>query len=128
MEVRFLVDDLKLTAQRSGTTESCLQPAISHLLRKMQLNFAVEKKSSAGGNAGRLPAVSVSVDQITKTRHDDQWHGSNSATDKLADWYLDQTGATSELCPKVAGYKPSARRRAGFSTRTPSRKVAKLGY
>jgi len=99
MEVRFLVDDLKLTPKDPEPPKVVAPPATTPAKLTVEKNPAPE---------GTLPAsgVSVSVDQIAKPGA--VVSGKVTFSDgQTADWYLDQTGRLG-VVPKQAGYKPSA--------------------
>jgi hypothetical protein len=118
MEVRFLVDDLKLTPKDPEPPKVVAPPAADPAKLTVEKNPAPE---------GTLPAstVSVSVDQITKPGA--MISGTVKFSDgQLADWYLDQTGRLG-VVPKVAGYKPSAADVQDFQLAL-QQEVAKLGY
>src|SRR5271170_1066357 len=118
MEVRFLVDDLKLTPKDPEPPKVVAPPAAD------PAKLTVEKNPAP---AGTLPAsgVSVSVDQITKPGA--MISGAVKFSDgQIADWYLDQTGRLG-VVPKVAGYKPSAADVQDFQLAL-QQEVAKLGY
>jgi len=118
MEVRFLVDDLKLTPKDPEPPKVLAPPAAD------PAKLTVEKNPAP---AGTLPAsgVSVSVDQITKPGA--MISGTVKFSDgQIADWYLDQTGRLG-VVPKQAGYKPSAADVQDFQLAL-QQEVAKLGY
>lgn len=121
MEVRFLVDDLKLTPKDPEPPKviaPVVPPAADPTKLTAETNPAPE---------GTLPAsaVSVSVDQLTKPGT--MISGKVTFSDgQLADWYLDQTGRLG-VVPKVAGYKPSAADVQDFQLAL-QQEVAKLGY
>jgi hypothetical protein len=118
MEVRFLVDDLKLTPKDPEPPKVVAPPAADPAQLTAEKNPAPE---------GTLPAsaVSVSVDQITKPGT--MISGKVTFSDgQLADWYLDQTGRLG-VVPKTAGYKPSAADVQDFQLAL-QQEVAKLGY
>ncbi len=118
MEVRFLVDDLKLTPKDPEPPKVVAPPAADPAKLTAETNPAPE---------GTLPpsAVSVSVDQLTKPGT--MISGKVTFSDgQLADWYLDQTGRLG-VVPKVAGYKPSAADVQDFQLAL-QQEVAKLGY
>ena len=99
MEVRLLVDDLKLTPKDPERPKVVEPPAATPTKLTAERNPAPE---------GTLPAsgVSVSVDQITKPGA--IVSGKVTFSDgQQADWYLDQTGRLG-VVPKQQGYKPSA--------------------
>jgi hypothetical protein len=117
MEVRFLVDDLKLTPKDPEPPKVVAPPAAAPAL-------TAEKGAAPEGT---LPAsaVSVSVDQLTKPGT--MISGKVTFSDgQLADWYLDQTGRLG-VVPKTVGYKPSAADVQDFQLAL-QQEVAKLGY
>jgi hypothetical protein len=118
MEVRFLVDDLKLTPKDPEPPKVVAPPAAD------PAKLTAEKNPAP---AGTLPAsgVSVSVDQITKPGA--MISGTVKFSDgQIADWYLDQTGRLG-VVPKQAGYKPSPADVQDFQLAL-QQEVAKLGY
>ena len=118
MEVRFLVDDLKLTP-KDPEPPKVVAPTVADPSK-----LTIEKNPAP---AGTLPAsgVSVSVDQITKPGA--MISGTVKFSDgQIADWYLDQTGRLG-VVPKQAGYKPSAADVQDFQLAL-QQEVAKLGY
>jgi hypothetical protein len=118
MEVRFLVDDLKLTPKDPEPPKAVAPPATA------PTKLTAEKNPAP---VGTLPAagVSVSVDQITKPGA--MISGTVKFSDgQTADWYLDQTGRLG-VVPKQAGYKPSAADVQDFQIAL-QQEVAKLGY
>ena len=101
MEVRFLVDDLKLTPKDPEPPKN-VEPA------------PATASQSAGTKDAAPPAepptvtgkVSVTVDQLT--RPGAIASGKVTFSDgQNADWYLDQMGRLG-VVPKKQGYKPSA--------------------
>jgi hypothetical protein len=118
MEVRFLVDDLKLTPKDPEPPKVVAPSATAPTKLTAEKNPAPE---------GTLPAsgVSVSVDQITKPGA--MISGTVKFSDgQIADWYLDQAGRLG-VVPKQAGYKPSAADVQDFQLAL-QQEVAKLGY
>ncbi len=101
MDVRFLVDDLKLTPKDPEPPKPAPEPAASPL--------AAPPTPPAAPLAPAAPApggVSVTVDQLA--RPGAMVSGKVAFSDgQKADWYLDQTGRLG-LVPTVPGYKPSA--------------------
>jgi hypothetical protein len=115
MEVRFLVDDLKLTP-KDPEPPKVVAPVAE----------APKAAATLSPEAPPLPIgnVSVSVDQLTKPGA--MASGKVTFSDgQIADWYLDQTGRLG-VAPKVAGYKPSAIDVQDFQTALQS-EIAKLG-
>jgi hypothetical protein len=122
MEVRFLVDDLKLTPKDPEPPKVVVPPVSTATADPTKLT--AEKNPAPPGT---LPAsaVSVSVDQITKPGA--MISGTVNFSDgQIADWYLDQTGRLG-VVPKQAGYKPSAADVKDFQLAL-QQEVAKLGY
>jgi hypothetical protein len=119
MEVRFLVDDLKLTPidpeppKVAAPVAEAAKPA--------------DKKSAPppAGPVGATGGVSVTVDQLT--RPGAIVSGKVAFSDgQQADWYLDQTGRLGVL-PKQQGYKPSAADVQQFQAALQS-EIARLGF
>jgi hypothetical protein len=122
MEVRLLVDDLKLTPKDPEPPKVVTPPTTAPAANPTKLT--AEKNPAP---AGTLPAsgVSVSVDQIAKPGA--VVSGKVTFSDgQTADWYLDQTGRLG-VVPKQAGYKPSAADVQDFQLAL-QQEVAKLGY
>jgi hypothetical protein len=118
MEVRLLVDDLKLTPKDPEPPKVVAPPAADPAKLTVEKNPAPE---------GTLPAsgVSVSVDQIAKPGA--IVSGKVTFSDgQTADWILDQTGRLG-VVPKQAGYKPSAADVQDFQTALQT-EIAKLGF
>ena len=103
MEVRFLVDDLKLTPKDPEPikpVEKSPPPTVVS-----EATSATGVGTSSGTTLG-IAGVSVSVDQVT--RPGAAVSGSVTFSDgNNAVWYIDQLGRPG-LIPKQAGYKPSA--------------------
>ena len=120
MEVRFLVDDLKLTPKDPEPPKVVAPPAAA----------PTAPTSAAAATLSPEPAplpggVSVSVDQITKPGA--MISGKVTFSDgQIADWYLDQTGRLG-VVPKQTGYKPSQVDVQDFQLAL-QQEVAKLGY
>ncbi len=109
MDVRLLVDDLKLTpkdvepakAPESALTAPGGVPATAARSAAEPRGKKVEKRAPPGGTAA---GVSVSVDEIT--RPGAVVSGKVTFSDgKRAEWYFDQTGQLG-LAPEQAGYRP----------------------
>jgi hypothetical protein len=117
MEVRFLVDDLKLTPKDPEPPKVGAPPAADPAKLTVEKNPAPEGTLTASN-------VSVSVDQLTKPGA--MISGKVTFSDgQIADWYLDQTGRLG-VVPKQAGYKPSAADVQDFQTALQN-EIAKLG-
>lgn len=102
MEVRFLVDDLKLTPKDQQT----LPPEKKVLPTKEKAPEAsLGHQTTATGGAPH-DGVSVTLDSVT--RPGAVVSGSVTFSDgNVAQWYLDQFGRLG-LAPQQQGYKPSA--------------------
>jgi len=101
MEVRLLVDDLKLTPKDPEPPKNAEPPpaAAPKATAPKEATPTAEPPPAAG-------KVSVSVDQLT--RPGAVVSGKVTFSDgQTADWYLDQTGRLG-VVPKQQGYKPSA--------------------
>ena len=120
MEVRFLVDDLKLTPKDPELPKVVAPPAAAPAKLTAEKTPAPEGTLPASGGA-----VSVSVDQLTKPGA--MISGKVTFSDgQIADWYLDQTGRLG-VVPKKQGYKPSQADVQQFQLAL-QQEVAKLGY
>ena len=121
MEVRFLVDDLKLTPKDPEPPKAVVPPPAAPAAAKPAVGAPTLSPEPAPLPGG----VSVSVDQITKPGA--MISGKATFSDgQIADWYLDQTGRLG-VVPKQAGYKPSAADVQDFQLAL-QQEVAKLGY
>src|SRR5208282_6083064 len=105
MEVRLLVDDLKLTPKDPEPPKVVAPPVPPPAASPTKLT--VEKnpvpEATLPDSSGN---VSVSVDQLAKPGA--IVSGKVTFSDgQTAEWYLDQTGRLG-VVPKQAGYKPSA--------------------
>jgi hypothetical protein len=129
MEVRFLVDDLKLTPKDPEP------PKVAAPVAKPPTTAKPEEpqNSGRGATAAKIsgdeasppPGVSVTVDQLT--RPGSIVSGKVAFSDgQQADWYLDQTGRLGVL-PKQPGYKPSAADVQQFQAALQS-EIARLGF
>lgn len=126
MDVRLLVDDLKLTPKDTerpdaGTSEIGAQPADAPGRRPP------EKPGSASAKESGPAAedVSVSVDQLA--RPGAVVSGRVTFSDgKQADWYFDQTGRLG-LVPQEQGYRPSPGDLQRFQTRLET-ELSKMGF
>jgi len=102
MEVRLLVDDLKLTpkdTERPKPVVPVASPAPATPASPAGL-----KVENAPAPEGSVSGVSVSVDQLA--RPGAVVSGKVTFSDgKKADWYIDQTGRLG-LAPQEAGYRP----------------------
>jgi len=119
MEVRFLVDDLKLTL-KDPEPPKVVAPVAGAAK-------PADKKTPPppAGPAGATGGVAVTVDQIA--RPGAIVSGKVAFSDgQQADWYLDQTGRLG-VVTKQQGYKPSAADVQQFQAALQS-EIAKLGF
>jgi hypothetical protein len=101
MEVRMVVDDLKLTPKDADIPKA----APKDLAAPGKTEPAAEAPGLTGP-AGKGGGVSVKVDQITRAGA--LVSGQVTFSDgKTAEWYMDQTGRLG-LVPREAGYRPPA--------------------
>ena len=101
MEVRFLVDDLKLTPRDPEPPKAPTPPPEAAKVPDQPLPLPTEPAP-----APALGGVNVTVDHIA--RPGALVSGKVTFSDgQIADWYLDQTGRLG-VVPKITGYKPSA--------------------
>jgi hypothetical protein len=118
MEVRLLVDDLKLTPKDPEPPKTP-EPS-SEIAKPTDAKPAPSAPPQPGAGS-----VSVVVDQIA--RPDAVVSGKVTFSDgQTADWYLDQMGRLG-VVPKEKGYKPSAADVKQFQMAL-EREVSKLGY
>ena len=104
MEVRFLVDDLKLTLKDPDPPKPEDKPKAADT--KAESPASTADKPDLSGKDPFKKGVSVNLDAITKpgTLASGKVTFSDGNT---ADWYLDQMGRLG-LVPKTEGYRPSA--------------------
>lgn len=118
MEVRFLVDDLKLTPKDPEPPKVVTPPPEAPKKAGAPLPSADEPLPVMGN-------VSVTVDHIAKPGT--IVSGKVTFSDgQTADWYLDQTGRLG-VAPTITGYKPSAADVKDFQMLLQS-ELAKMGY
>ncbi len=118
MEVRFLVDDLKLTPKDPEPPKVVAPPPEPPKKAGAPLSSADEPLPVMGN-------VSVTVDHIAKPGT--IVSGKVTFSDgQTADWYLDQTGRLG-VAPTITGYKPSAADVKDFQMLLQS-ELAKMGY
>jgi hypothetical protein len=102
MDVRFLVDDLKLTPKDIEHPKPVVP--VAPPAAAPQNSPAGLKVDNAPAPEGSVSGVSVSVDQLA--RPGAVVSGKVTFSDgKKADWYIDQTGRLG-LAPQEAGYRP----------------------
>jgi hypothetical protein len=120
MEVRLLVDDLKLTPKDPEPPKNITPPPAAPASPAEAKNVppAAEPPPATG-------KVSVSVDQLT--RPGAVASGKVTFSDgQTADWYLDQTGRLG-VVPKQPGYKPSAANVQQFQMAL-EKEIARMGF
>ncbi len=101
MEVRLLVDDLKLTPKDPEPPKVVAPPPVA-------AKPVAEKAAPAPTPVASVPGSSVSVIVDQLARPGTVVSGKVTFSDgQLADWYLDQAGRLG-VAPKQQGYKPSA--------------------
>jgi len=119
MEVRFLVDDLKLTPKDPEPPKVAAPVA--------EAAKPVDKKNSPPPTEppGARGGVSVTVDQLA--RPGAIVSGKVAFSDgQQADWHLDQTGRLGVL-PRQPGYKPSAADVQQFQAAL-EKEISRLGF
>ena len=100
MEVRFLVDDLKLTPKDPEP------PKVAAPVAEAAKPAEPKSAPPPAGTSGRTGGVSVTVDQLA--RPGAIVSGKVAFSDgQQAEWYLDQSGRLG-VVPKQQGYKPTA--------------------
>jgi hypothetical protein len=120
MEVRFLVDDLKLKLKDSEPPKAPPPPPAQPVAGAPTPPEPVAEAPVAG-----LGNVAVAVDQ--RARPGALVSGKVTFSDGMrADWYLDQTGRLG-LVPQQQGYKPSPSDVEQFQMAL-EREMAKLGF
>lgn len=125
MEVRFLVDDLKLVPKDPEPPKTPEPPPAATASPAEATPASPGAASPDGTPAPNASKVSVTVDQIT--RPGSLISGKVTFSDgQTADWYLDQMGRLG-VVPKQQGYKPSAADVQDFQLAL-QQEVAKLGY
>jgi len=118
MEVRFLVDDLKLTPKDPEPPKVEAPVAEPKKPEEKALKIGAEVPLPAGG-------VAVTTDQIA--RPGAVVSGKVTFSDgQAAEWYLDQTGRLA-VVPKQAGYKPSAADVQQFQASL-EKELARMGF
>jgi hypothetical protein len=120
MEVRFLVDDLKLTPKDPEPPKNVTPPPAAPA-KPADAKNAPPSAEPPGATGG----VSVTVDQLTKPGAIAS--GKVTFSDgQAADWYLDQTGRLG-VVPKQQGYKPSAADVQQFQAAL-EKEIARMGF
>lgn len=128
MDVRFLVDDLKLTpkdVERPKPTP-VLPPADAKHSDAVTAGKGAVTLDSKSAEAPAAPGgVSVSVDQLA--RPGSVVSGKVTFSDgKTADWYIDQTGRLG-VVPQQQGYRPPASDMQQFQAALEA-ELSKMGF
>src|ERR1035437_5546775 len=119
MEVRFLVDDLKLTPKDPEP------PKVAAPVAEAAKPADKKTPPPPAESAGKPGGVSVTVDQLA--RPGAIVSGKVAFSDgQQADWYLDQTGRLG-VVPKQQGYKPTAADMQQFQSALQS-EIARMGF
>ena len=119
MEVRFLVDDLKLTPKDPEP------PKVAAPVAEVAKPAETKSVPPPAGPPGKPGGVSVTVDQLA--RPGAIVSGKVAFSDgQQADWYLDQTGRLG-VVTKQQGYKPSAADVQQFQAALQS-EMARMGF
>ena len=130
MEVRFLVDDLKvLPKDPEPPKKPEPAPAAKPTAPVGEEDFAEEAPEAPAPSAAPAPggtgSVSVTLDQIT--RPGAMISGKVTFSDgNTAEWYLDQTGRLG-VVPAVQGYKPTQGDVQAFQMEL-QRQLQKMGF
>jgi hypothetical protein len=119
MEVRFLVDDLKLTPKDPEP------PKVAAPVAEAIKPADAKNAPPSAGPPGAAGKVSVTVDQLA--RPGAIVSGKVTFSDsQAADWHLDQTGRLG-VVPKQQGYKPSAADVQQFQAAL-EKEIARMGF
>jgi len=122
MDVRFLVDDLKLTPK---DTEAKSAPATLQASATAATPQSRTAQTATTPAAQKSPTLSVSVDQAA--RPGAVVSGKVTFTDgNSADWYFDQTGRLG-LVPQQPGYRPPPADLQQFQAALDS-ELSKMGF
>ncbi len=107
MEVRLLVDDLKLTPKDIETPKMAASPLTANTAPSAAQKSPAEQPAGGEGQSAAPPGgVSVAVDHLA--RPGAVVSGKVTFSDgNRAEWYLDQTGRLG-LVPQQTGYRPPA--------------------
>lgn len=118
MEIRFLVDDLKLTPKDEDRSKEPEIPAAPAVGGAGPQPPAEPGPAAPGG-------ISVALDQVT--RPGAMVSGKVTFSDgNTAEWYLDQFGRLG-LAPKQEGYRPSQQDIAAFQSEL-QRELQRAGF
>ena len=117
MEVRFLIDDLKLTLKDP-------EPAVPAETSAPASEPAVLKDPAKSAPAAGAGAVSIKIDAITRAGALVSGHVTFS-DGKTGEWYLDQMGRLG-MVPPEPGYRPPQSDLAEFQVAL-EKELAKLG-
>lgn len=125
MEVRFLVDDLKLRLKDPEPPKQVAPPPPPPVSPEATPAETSATTDVPAQEAGALGQVVVVVDKIA--RPGTMVSGGVTFSDgAVADWYLDQTGRLG-VVPKVQGYKPTPTDVQQFQAAL-EREMTKMGF
>jgi hypothetical protein len=123
MEVRFLVDDLKLTLKDPDPPKPA--PPVNPPPAAAKPESGAEPAGAEAAPSSAPGKVAVTIDQVT--RPGAIVSGKVAFSDgQQADWYLDQMGRLG-VAPKQQGYKPSAADVQQFQAALQS-ELARMGF
>ena len=122
MEVRFLIDDLKVMPKDPPPPPEPPKPPQAESTAAAEAPPLDEPELIGGGGKGK---VAVKVDEIT--RPGAMVSGRATFSDgKISEWYLDQYGRLG-MIPSEPGYRPPQADLAEFQTAL-EKELVKLGY
>jgi hypothetical protein len=125
MEVRLLVDDLKLTPKDQDPPKAAAQIGAAPTAGASPSPAGKKASPTSATPTPATGSVSVTVDQLT--RPGAIASGKVIFSDgQQADWYLDQTGRLG-VVPRQQGYKPSAADVQQFQVALQS-ELARMGF
>jgi hypothetical protein len=125
MEVRLLVDDLKLTPKDPEPRKAAAQIGATPITGALPPPVGKKTSPTPAMSPPATGGVSVTVDQLA--RPGAIVSGKVTFSDsQQADWYLDQTGRLG-VVPQQQGYKPSAADVQQFQVTLQS-ELARMGF
>lgn len=129
IEVRFLVDDLKLTPKDTEPTAPTASTFQNSAPVKPRDDITASRSAPPTNQAGEHPApskqLSVSVDQITRPGAVVSGRVTFGDGNK-AEWYLDEVGRLG-LAPQQQGYRPPSAELQQFQIAL-EKELSKLGF
>jgi hypothetical protein len=106
MDVRFLVDDLKLIPKDTERPKAAVSPLQNAAANPPLGNTSSAKPGTPSATPSGLAGISVSVDQVTRPGAMVSGKVTFGDGNKAA-WYLDEMGRLG-LAPEQTGYRPPA--------------------